>query len=86
MNWTIRVKPINSTLNMWSWTAVRDDQESTLSGAGYETSEEALSAAKVDADAFEAGQGVIRDATFEVVYDPGAEQPAPEPEPEVPAP
>lgn len=75
MNWTIRVKPNNTALTSWSWSAVRDDQETVRSGSGYPTSEEAVAAAEAAAQAFEDGDGVIRDATFEQQFVPTSEVP-----------
>lgn len=70
MNWTITVKPYSEALAMWGWTAVREDQENVLSGAGYETKEEALAAAQMDAQAFEDTQGVIKGATETHLFEP----------------
>lgn len=86
MNWNITVKPYSSALDMWGWTAVREDQENVLSGAGYETKDEALAAAQTDAQAFEDTQGVIKAATSHYVFEPVIPE-VPEPEvPEVPSP
>lgn len=70
MNWTITVKPTTSELTEWSWTAVRSDQENTLSGSGYATSAEAMSAAQAEAQAFENTLGVIQNETVTVVFVP----------------
>lgn len=70
MNWTITVKPNNTGLTSWSWTAVRDDQESVLSGGEYPTSAAADLAAQAEAQHFEDGQGIMKDATFQHVFEP----------------
>lgn len=70
MNWNITIKPYSSALTMWGWTAVREDQENQLSGAGYETKQEAMDAAQVDVQAFEDTQGVIKAATQTYTFEP----------------
>lgn len=70
MNWTITVKPSNSALDEWSWTAVRDDQENTLRGTGYRTGEDAHEVAKLAIQEFEDTQGVIKAATKVHTFSP----------------
>lgn len=70
MNWNITVKPYSSALEMWGWTATREDQENTLSGAGYETKAEAEAAAEADVQEFENTQGVIKAATSTYLFEP----------------
>lgn len=70
MNWTITAKPNDPALTSWSWTAVRDDQESVLSGGTYPTSAAAFLAAEAEAQEFEDGQGIIRDNTVQQVFEP----------------
>lgn len=70
MNWTITMKPNDVAKTSWSWTAVRDDQETVRSGGPYPTSQSAFLAASAEAQEFEDGEGIIRDATFQVQFVP----------------
>lgn len=70
MKWNITVRPYSSALDLWSWTAVREDQENQRSGAGYDTKEQAQTAAQAEVQEFEDNQGVINAATTTYVFEP----------------
>lgn len=84
MNWTITVRPTNPALTDWTWTAIRDDQESVLYGEGHSTSASAINEAQTMAQEYEDGQGIIKDNSFSQVFEPvlpSAPEPEPTPEP-----
>lgn len=70
MPWTITVRPTTAELHEWSWSAVRDDQESVMRMGGYDSAQEALEDARADVLLFESNLRKIAEATLTEVFTP----------------
>ena len=69
MKWTINIRPVDTSLNAWVWTAEREDGETAMRG-GADTRDGALEDARAEVREQEAAFAIIEENSTTEEYTP----------------